>query len=91
MVIARSSSTIPNDGQPHDVSFSSFTATDLSSAHNAVPALVSAGQNAISITQADSDGNCSATSYQNAPYPANHPTTPVLQTFRPGVPLIFNW
>jgi type II secretory pathway pseudopilin PulG len=84
---ASPSPTVMNDGQPHAVNFSSgFAANTVTG----IP-LVPAGQNAISVTQADPGGQCSGTSWTNPVYPANHAPGPIPQTFLPGQPLIFNW
>lgn len=98
IVVATALGSIPNDGKTHSVSFSGFSVYDLTGATvidnvNTPPLAVPipAGQNAISVTQADTGGGCSATSYTNAPYPANHPAGAVPQIFRPGLPLVFNW
>ncbi len=99
IVTATTKAAIQNDGQPHTVSFSGFSVYDQSGAvviDNTNPASphpvpIPIGQNAISVTQANSDGTCTGTPWNNAPFPANHPSTPILQTFLPGLPLIFNW
>ena len=97
IAVATAPATVSSDGQLHALGFQGFSVYDLSgtqlinnlSAQN--PVAIPAGQNAISVTQANSDGTCTGTPWNNAPYPANHPSTPVLQTFLPSLPLIFNW
>ena len=108
IVVATASATVTNDGQPHVLGFQGFSVYDLSGgavidnsnpANPPLPVPIPVGQNAISVTQANSDGSlCKATPgttpilpWTNPAYPANHPAGPVPQTFLPGLPLIFNW
>jgi len=91
-VVATSTATVTNDGQPHVVNFSNFSVYDLNATALSTTALVPVGQNAISVTSLDNNGVCSGPVGTGVvTYPANHSSSPIPQTFLPGQPLIFNW
>ena len=92
IVVATSTATVTNDGQPHVVNFSNFSVYDLNATALSTTALVPVGQNAISVTSLDNNGVCSGPVGTGVvTYPANHSSSPIPQTFLPGQPLIFNW
>ena len=98
--------TVTSDGNNHSISFSGnpSAAYDLTAVTPGIipltpPFLIPAGQNTISITQADVDGTCAyetggitvVAPWNNSIYPATHSLNPILQMFQPGMPLVFNW